>query len=157
MRRSGVHLRDASNQFYIEKAIMSEKPFALSVKVVIRDEAGRCLLVKRSQSSKGNPGKWEFPGGKAELGEKFDEALLREVVEETALTVTLQRVAGAAESELPTKRVAYLIMEARLESGEVRLSSEHDDYAWVALRDLNSMDLAEQFQPFAQEYSRTHV
>ncbi len=43
------------------------KPFALSTKVVIRDDAGRCLLLKRALSSKGNPGKWEFPGGKAEI------------------------------------------------------------------------------------------
>jgi 8-oxo-dGTP diphosphatase len=136
---------------------MSEKQFALSIKVVIRDEAGRCLLVKRSQSSKGNPGKWEFPGGKAELGEKFDQALLREVAEETALTITLQSVAGAAESELPTKKVAYLIMEARLDSGKVRLSSEHDDFAWVAMRELPTMDLAEQFRPFAQAYSQSHA
>jgi len=134
--------------------MMSTKPFALSIKVVIRDDAGRCLLLKRSLSSKGNPGKWEFPGGKAELGEKFDEALLREVAEETGLTISLQRVSGAAESEMPTRKVAYLIMEARLESGQVRLSSEHDDYAWIAPEDLPMMDLAEQFRSFAETYSK---
>ena len=47
---------------------MINKPFALSVKVVIRDQSGRILLLKRSLSSKGSPGKWEFPGGKAEGG-----------------------------------------------------------------------------------------
>ncbi len=132
----------------------SAKPFALSIKVVIRDDAGRCLLLKRSQSSKGNPGKWDFPGGKAELGEKFDEALLREVAEETGLTISLQHVAGAAESEMPTRKVAYLIMEARLESGQARLSGEHDDYVWIAPEELPTMDLAEQFRSFAQVYSQ---
>lgn len=132
---------------------MSGKPFALSIKVAIRDKAGRCLLLRRSPSSKGNPGKWEFPGGKVESGENFDVALLREVAEETGLTISLQRVAGATEYELPDRKVAYLILEGHLEAGQVRLSSEHDDYAWVTLDRLPTMDLVEQFRPFAQTYS----
>lgn len=136
---------------------MLSKPFALSTKVIIRDLSDRCLLLKRSQSSKGNPGKWEFPGGKTELGERFDEALLREVAEETGLTISLLHVAGATESEMPTRIVAYLILEARLVSGQVQLSSEHDDFAWVTLQDLPTIDLAEQFRVFAQAYSKKDV
>ncbi len=142
-------------QFDMIKKSWLTKPFALSIKVVILDDADRCLLLKRALTSKGNPGKWEFPGGKAEMREKFDEALLREVMEETGLTISLEHVAGAAESEMPARKVAYLIMEARLESGQVRLSSEHDDYAWVAPEELPTMDLAEQFRAFAQLYSKT--
>lgn len=134
---------------------MSAKPFSLSAKVVIRDMSGRCLLLKRSSSSRGNPGKWDFPGGKLEVGEDFDAGLLREVAEETGLTISLARVAGAAESELPDRRVAYLILEGRLQDGQVRLSSEHDDYAWVTLEELPGTGLAEQFRPFALAYSRS--
>jgi 8-oxo-dGTP diphosphatase len=133
---------------------MSYKPFALSAKVVVRDGEGRCLLLKRSMSSKGNPGKWDLPGGKVDAGENLEQGLLREVAEETGLTISLQRVLGAAESESPTKRVAYLILEGRVESGQVRLSSEHDDYAWVDRRELPKMDLADQFRKFAQAYSQ---
>ena len=132
---------------------MSSKPFVLSVKVVIRDDAGRCLLLKRSPGSRGNPGKWEFPGGKAELGENFDDALLREVGEETGLAIRLTHVAGAAEFELPARRIAYIIMEGSPESGEVRLSEEHDDFTWVPVRDLPSVDIAEQFAAFARTYA----
>jgi len=132
---------------------MPGKPLKLSVKIVVRDEAGRCLLLKRSLSSKGNPGKWDFPGGKIDPGESFDEALLREVVEETGLTISIQGVAGTAESEAPAAKVVYLILEGRLESGQLCLSEEHDDHAWVDPRELLSMDLAEQFQSFARAYS----
>ncbi len=133
---------------------MSDKPFALSVKVVIRNATGHCLLIRRSSSSKGSPGKWDLPGGKAELGEKFDEALLREVAEETGLSIHLTHVAGSAECELPDKKVAYIIMEASLASGEVHLSSEHDDFAWVTLEEFPTKELVEQFIPFAKAYQR---
>lgn len=136
---------------------MFEKPFALSIKVVILDANGRCLLLKRSMSSKANAGKWDLPGGKINIGERFDEALLREVAEETGLTIALQEVAGIAESESPSNRIAYLILEGRPKSGELLLSREHDDCAWVDLRELPAMDLCEQFRSFAREYSRMHT
>lgn len=78
----------------IKEAKLAQKPFALSLKVVVRDNVGRCLLLKRSPSSKGNPGKWDFPGGKLEPGEDFDAGLLREVAEETGIVIGLDKVAG---------------------------------------------------------------
>ena len=133
-----------------------QKPFALSAKVVIHDDSGRCLLLKRSVSSKGNPGKWDLPGGKVDVGESFEQGLLREVAEETGLAISLQRVLGAAESESPAKRVAYLILEGRAESGQVCLSSEHSDFAWVDPQDLAMVDIAEQFRPFLKLYSQVN-
>jgi 8-oxo-dGTP diphosphatase len=67
---------------------MKEKPYGLSVKMVLRDDNGRCLLLKRSMNSKWYAGKWEFPGGKVDPGENFGDALLREVFEETGLRIT---------------------------------------------------------------------
>jgi 8-oxo-dGTP diphosphatase len=131
-----------------------QKPFGLSAKVVIHDDRGCCLLLKRSLSSKGNPGKWDLPGGKVDSAETFEHALLREVAEETGLSISLGRVLGAAESELPTKRVAYLILEGRVELGQVCLSSEHDDFAWVDRQDLAKVDVVEQFRPFLKAYSQ---
>lgn len=134
---------------------MAGKPLVLSVKVVVRDASGRCLLLKRSLRSKGNPGKWDLPGGKVDPGENFTQGILREVAEETGLTISIQRVGGVAESESPTNKVVYLILEGRLESGQVQLSSEHDEYVWVNRWELPKMELADQFRAFAQTYSHT--
>jgi ADP-ribose pyrophosphatase YjhB (NUDIX family) len=62
---------------------------------------GHLLLLKRSNRSKNNVGKWAPPGGKTEVGESFDEALLREVAEETGLVVSILYVVGLTELELP--------------------------------------------------------
>ena len=127
---------------------MPHKPFALSAKVVIRNNEGECLLLKRAMNSKNNPGKWDLPGGKVDAGENLEHGLLREVVEETGLTISLQCVLGAAEYESPTNRVAYLILEGLIQSGRVRLSSEHDDFTWVSREDLDKVEIVEQFRPF---------
>lgn len=130
------------------------KPYALSVKGVVLDAQGRCLLLRRSQICKANAGKWEFPGGKLDPNERVDEALLREVAEETGLAVTVQRVAGAAESEMAERKIAYLILEVLAGTSEVQLSEEHDQFMWVAPDQLADIELASQFRPFALAYAR---
>ncbi len=83
---------------------MPEKPFYLAVSALIRDGAGRILLLKRAADDPVNPGKWDLPGGTLDPGETFDRALRRE---ETRVRVTLRHVAG--ELDLATKRIACLM------------------------------------------------
>jgi len=129
---------------------MVEKPFVLSCKVLVWNDDGECLLLRRSAASKNNKGKWDLPGGKADAGETFDEALRREVAEETGLSILLDGVAGTAESDLPTRKVAYLIMAGRSRGGDIRLSEEHDAYAWVSPGEFATMDVCPQFRPFLE-------
>jgi len=56
---------------------MTVKPFALCVRLILFDQHGHILVLRRSPQSKTNPGKWELPGGKIDAGEGFDEALKR--------------------------------------------------------------------------------
>ena len=65
------------------------------VGAVIKDGAGRLLLILRGHE----PGKglWSIPGGRIEPGETDEQAVIREVREETGLTVTCGRMLGAAE------------------------------------------------------------
>ena len=131
---------------------MRGKQFVLSPRVVVRDERGRVLLIKRSSGSTHQAGMWELPGGKMDPGEGFEHALLREVVEETGLTISLDAVAGSAESEVAAYRVAHLIMEGSTPSTDVRLSSEHDAFRWVDCSEIGSVDLCDHFRPFFEVY-----
>jgi 8-oxo-dGTP diphosphatase len=131
---------------------MPEKPYALSVKVLIRDDRGRCLLLRRAAISKNNAGMWDLPGGKVDPGEAIDAALVREVAEECGVTISVDCVLGATESETPTKKVVYVIFGGHRLSGDVRLSEEHDDLRWVSREDLPQTDLCTPFRPFAQSY-----
>ena len=120
--------------------------------MLIFNQANQCLLIKRSKNSKISPGKWDLPGGKIDTGENLEEAMLREVLEETGLLVSIQGLAGATDFELPKIKVIHLILEGRLESGKIHLSSEHDNYIWVDLKEIPRMDLAFKLQSFAQTY-----
>ena len=137
--------------------IEQKRRFSLSAKVIIRNVRGLCLVLKRSQASANNAGRWDFPGGKIDRGESFEEGLLREVEEETGLEILLHRVVGFAESRLPPepgrpdRSVAYLILEGRLESGTPCVSEEHDDAIWVEPERLNKLDLCPQFRQFAED------
>jgi ADP-ribose pyrophosphatase YjhB (NUDIX family) len=59
------------------------------VSAVIFDRRGRLLLQQRSDG-----GQWGLPGGSVEIGESVAAAVVREVHEETGLTVTPKRIIG---------------------------------------------------------------
>ncbi len=130
------------------------KQFRLAVKAVIFDAQGRCLIIRRSNRCRNFVGKWEWPGGKVDPGEDFAAAVVREAKEETSLDVEITGLAGATQFEMPAVNVVLLCMETRLNAGDVRLSEEHDDFAWVPLSDLENWDIVESAKPLMVEYAK---
>lgn len=132
---------------------MTAKPFGLAVKAVIVDDAGRSLLIRRSASNRHFVGQWEWPGGKVDSGESFDVATLREVKEETGLDVEITGLVGAAQFEMPARQVVVLCMEARLIGGELKLSEEHDDSAWVKFSDYGRYEFTDNVRELVMKYA----
>ena len=137
------------------KELMDTKSFALAVRLLLFNNLGEVLLLKRSLYSKTNPGKWELPGGKIDHGEPFDTALAREMLEETGLTVWILHAAGTAEQQVPDWHVIHLVMTGEIVSGTVRVSDEHEEFRWVAPDRLPQMELADWFTDYAKQMGRT--
>lgn len=127
--------------------------YGLAVRVLLTDQDGKILILKRSTESKTNPGKWELPGGKVDQNESFDHALIREVYEETNLKIALEHVVGASEQNLHIIRAVHIIMSGKIIEGELTLSSEHEGYAWVLMETLPDYDLADWLQDYVNQSS----
>lgn len=134
------------------KENVTPEDWALGVYALVRDAQGRVLMLQRSKKRTHFAGHWELPGGKPAARETFYETALVEAFEETGLDITLRGVAGAAECSVGNLRVALLILEATTTSTTITLSSEHEDYRWLSLDEVKSLQLRPGFDVFFERY-----
>lgn len=98
---------------------------------------GKVLLLRESGSyvDGTNAGRYDVPGGRLKPGERFDEALKREVKEETGLDVTVGRPIAVNEWRPEVRGEAWQIVgvffECETSSDSVQLSEDHDDFIWI--------------------------
>lgn len=119
-----------------------KKGYGLSVRGIAKKNE-KILVLKRHPKSKTFPNQWEFPGGKAEHNEYFDETLRREFKEETNLKVEPCKFYEAIEDEQAKIITIQIYMYVNiLEDDEVKISDEHIDYTWKNINELKTMDLS---------------
>lgn len=113
-----------------------EKRFVPAAKGIVVHR-GRILLVKRSLDDISGPGDWEFPGGKVEFGETPENALKREISEETGLDVRVYDTAYIGTYFPDEFRQLVIISYFCTSSTDsIILSNEHIDYKWVLVDKL---------------------
>jgi glycerol-1-phosphatase len=112
----------------------------VSVNAFILNDAGQVLLQCRADN-----GYWNLPGGGLELGESLEQALHREVREETGLEVRVLRLIGVYSDPrittmgYPDGRVLHYVtglFECRVASGFPRVDHESLELDWFDPRQL---------------------
>ncbi len=97
----------------------------------------RILLLKKIINSYDGFGIWELPGGGMEHKESPDQAIKREVYEETGIQLQDVQVKSTFYIERENLDIVGIIYLTHVNSNEVILSDEHSAYAWVLLCDLD--------------------
>ncbi len=107
---------------------------------------GRILLAKRAQNRRRYPGVWDVIGGHQEPGESIEEALVREVEEEVAVTPGRFTAVGAIDEpnpEINDPHVYHMFEVTEWRGGEPRhASDEHSEIGWFTLAEALALDLA---------------
>jgi 8-oxo-dGTP diphosphatase len=110
-----------------------ERPFLAVSAAIVR--AGQVLLVRRARPPAA--GLFSLPGGVVELGETLEEAVVREVREETGLTIEPVGLAGFRETIVRDgdarieRHFVILPFAARWRAGEVELNEELSEARWL--------------------------
>lgn len=81
----------------------------------------------------------ELPGGRMEFGESSEETLVREIKEETGLTIEQLKIIDTWNYVGDNYQITGIICLCRIVNGSIRLSDEHDRYEWLN-HDTTSID-----------------
>lgn len=113
---------------------------------IVYDDDGRLLLIRRGTAP--SRGAWSVPGGRCEPGETAEQACVREVAEETGLTVHVLRFAGRVYRDGPGG-VVYAIDDfvCRPTGGTLHAATDADDARWVDAAQYRALDEADALAP----------
>jgi 8-oxo-dGTP pyrophosphatase MutT (NUDIX family) len=121
--------------YYDDPAAPKANSLVPSVNVVVTNDDGQILLIKRSDNDN-----WAIPGGAIDLGESMVQAAVRETLEETGITCEVTGLVGIYTD--PRHIILYtsngearqefsIVVTARYVSGRPTTSNESDEVRWI--------------------------
>lgn len=114
---------------------MERKKPAITVDGIILNENDEILLIKR----KNEPFKdlWALPGGFVEYGEKVEDAVLREIKEETGLNVEIVKLFGVYSDPKrdPRGHTISVVFHCKIKGGILKGSDDAKEAKWIKFKD----------------------
>lgn len=107
--------------------------------LIVQD--GKLLVTQHGMHAR-HPWKWEFPGGKVQPGETFEEALVREIREEINVEIRTDVGLIPATHRYDDKEIRLLPFLCRHSGGTLQLN-EHYHAVWVTPEEISGYDMLE--------------
>ncbi|MFE3455263.1 NUDIX hydrolase [Nonomuraea sp. NPDC059194] len=131
--------------FYDDPAAPKPNSLVPSVNVVVTNEAGDVLMIRRSDNDN-----WAVPGGAIDLGESIPAAAVRETVEETGITCEITGLVGTYSD--PRHVILYtsngearqefsIVLTAQAVGGEPTPSDESREVRWVPRDEVSTLSM----------------
>ena len=98
---------------------------------------------------------WEFVGGKVELGETKEQALVRECIEELAVTLSVGDVFMEVVHEYPDITVHLTLFNATIAEGEPQ-KLEHNDIKWITPREIPNYEFCPADEEILKKIKQTY-
>ncbi len=105
-------------------------------KILLINPSGKILVLKRSDTHPNFPLHYDFPGGVVDQGESHNDAVVRELLEETGITIAHKQTTKVME--VVNGSTLHLLYEAHIpvETPDITLSWEHVSYSWMSPHEL---------------------
>lgn len=126
----------------IEKSIKqtSGESKKLYADIIVKNNEGKILLLKRSASDNFGAWKYGLPGGNVEENETIGQAVRRELFEETNLEV--EKIDFLTKIDNNDNSISHYFFAQKPESDIIAIdSNEHDNYVWVNKEEWNELEL----------------
>lgn len=122
--------------FTQDQCVVKEQLFHLSVKAIIKNAQGDVLLLRRLHETK-----WDLPGGRINNNEQPEDALSREIKEETGIAhleqIQMHNIELTSVTVVPegvgheSIKLLVLYYTCFASTTDIVLSDEHVEYAWM--------------------------
>jgi len=123
----------------------------IEVTCAIIEHDSKVLVTQRSEKM-ALPLKWEFPGGKIELGESAEVCLIREIREELHIHIKiLKQLKSNTHKYAENKEIRLTPFICEWQGGEIELT-EHANFLWLHKSKLSDLDWAEADIPILNDY-----
>ena len=107
---------------------------------IILDSEGKILIAQRNLQ-KNFGGMWEFPGGKQEVGESPEQALIRELKEELSIEVEVLRSFPPYDYKDEKIKISFYPIQCKIVGGMI-MNNEHEEVKFISIDDINNFDFA---------------
>lgn len=122
---------------------------------VVFNKEGKALILQRNQNEDIYPGMWELPSGKREFFESSHDTLVREIKEEAGLDIEVIQPCSVFEYKIEkpdeirdSTQINFIVTS---NTSEVKLSEEHQNYAWISKDEINKYGTSDETKRVIQQ------